>query len=302
MLLNVQKQILQLKKERDILILAHSYQAPEIIEIADVVGDSFALSTAAMKYPQKTVILCGVKFMAETVKILSPEKTVILPADTATCPMAEQITPEEILAFKGKNPIFKVVAYVNTTAKLKAVCDVCVTSSSALKIVEKIKEPVLFIPDKNLGSYIKAKLPGKDIILMNGCCPVHNAVSVEDVMAVKSAYPNAKIAMHPELKPEVIKFADYIGSTTGIVEYVSGIEDDVIIGTEKSIADHLSLKYPNRRFPLLSKKLMCTDMRITTLVDVLKAVAGVGGTEIEIDEETRLKAKVPIDAMIELGR
>ena len=302
MISNIQKQIMALKKERDCVILAHSYQAPEILEIADAVGDSFALSTVAMKYPQKNIILCGVKFMAETVKILSPEKTVILPVSTATCPMAEQITKQEIIAFKAKNPIFKVVAYVNTTAELKSVCDVCVTSSSALKIIEKIKEPILFVPDKNLGSYIKSMLPGKDIILMNGCCPVHDAVTVEDVMIAKEANPNAKFAMHPELRPDVLKLADYIGSTTGIIDYVASVSGDVVIGTEKSISDHLSLKYPLRNFPLLSKKLMCPDMRITTLVDVFKAVNGTGGTVIEIDEEMRLKAKVSIDAMIELGR
>jgi len=302
MISNIQKQIMELKKERDILILAHSYQAPEILEIADVVGDSFALSTVAKSHPQKTVVLCGVRFMAETVKILSPEKNVILPVDNATCPMAEQITKQEIISFKEKNPIFKVVAYINTTAELKTVCDVCVTSSSALQIVEKINGPILFIPDKNLGAYIKSKLPGKDIILMNGCCPIHDAVTVEDVKLAKKLYPDAKFAMHPELKFDVLSYADYIGSTSGIVSYVEETAGDVVIGTEKSIADQLSLKYPNRKFPLLSKKLMCPDMRITTLVDVYKAVNGTGGTKIEMDEETRLKAKVPIDAMIELGK
>lgn len=302
MISNIQKLIIELKKENDVLILAHSYQSPEIQEIADAVGDSFALSTYAMNYPHKTVVLCGVKFMAETVKILSPEKKVILPIANATCPMAEQITPQEIISFKQKNPIFKVVAYVNTTAELKAVCDVCVTSSSALKIVSKIKEPILFVPDKNLGSYIKSQLPGKDIILMHGCCPVHDAVTEDDVKLIKETYPGMKIAMHPELRPEVLKYADYIGSTTGIVDYVASVDEDVVTGTEKSIADHLSLKYPSRKFPLLSKRLMCPDMRITTLMDVYKAVSGTGGTVIEIDEETRLKAKIPIDAMIELGK
>jgi len=302
MIENVKQQILKLKKERDFLILAHSYQAPEILEIADEVGDSFALSTVAMKYPQKNIILCGVKFMAETVKILSPEKNVILPSETATCPMAEQITKEEVIAFKLKNPIFKVVAYVNTTAELKSVCDVCVTSSSAIKIIEKIKEPILFIPDKNLGAFIKANMPGKDIILMNGCCPVHDAVKAEDVKIAKEMYPNAKFAMHPELPAEVLAHADYIGSTTGILDFVASTTGDVVIGTEKSIADHLNLKYPDRNFPLLSKKLMCPDMRITTLVDVLKAINGTGGLKIEIDEEISLKAKVSIDAMIELGK
>ncbi len=302
MIEDVQKKILALKKEKDVIILAHCYQSPEILEIADVVGDSFALSVEAKKYPNKTVILCGVRFMAETVKILSPEKTVILPVENATCPMAEQISIKEIEKFKEKNPIFKVVAYINTTAELKSVCDVCVTSSSALKIVEKINHPVLFIPDKNLGTYIKSKLSGKDILLLNGCCPVHNAVTVNDVKIAKEKYPNAKFAMHPELPFEVLKYADYIGSTTGIMNYVDSISGDVVIGTEKSISDHLCLKYPNRKFPLLSKCLMCNDMRVTTIMDVYKALNGTGGAEIVLDDDIMQKARKPIAAMIELGK
>ncbi len=298
----IKEQILKLKKEKDVLILAHSYQSPDICEIADEVGDSFALSTVATTYKNKTVLLCGVKFMADTVKILSPEKTVILPHKDATCPMAEQILPSDVLKFKEKNPVFKVVSYVNTTTELKAVSDACVTSSSALKIMGKINEPVLFIPDKNLGSYIKANMPGKDIVLMNGCCPIHDAVTEDEVKAMKEKYPNAKFAMHPELPQEILKYADYIGSTTGIMDYVSKIEDDVVIGTEKAIRDHLLIKYPHREFPLLSKALMCPDMRITTLMDVYKALKGDGGVVIEIDEEIRLAAKKAIDTMIELGQ
>lgn len=301
MIIGIQKQIMALKKEKDTVIFAHSYQSPEILEIADAVGDSFALSKMAAKFPQKNVVLCGVKFMAETVKILSPEKRVVLPCPEATCPMAEQITPQEILAFKAKNPIFKVVCYINTTTELKAVCDVCVTSSSAVKIIEQIKEPVLFVPDRNLGSYIKQQLPGKDIILLNGCCPVHAAVSEDEVIAMKKKYPDAKVAVHPEMRPEVCKHADYIGSTTGIMEYAKKVTGDVIIGTEKSIRDHLSLKYPERNFYSLSKKILCPNMRMTNIMDVYKAVAGTAGKVIEVDEELRLVAKKCIDKMIELG-
>ena len=301
MIFNIQKAIMELKKQKDVLILAHSYQSPEIIEIADATGDSFALSKIASKYPQNTVILCGVKFMAETVKILSPEKTVILPVANATCPMAEQILIKDVVSFKERNPIFKVVAYINTTAALKAVCDVCVTSSSAVKICKKIKEPILFIPDKNLGSYVKSQIEGKDIILMEGCCPIHNSVTEEDVKIIKGMYPDLKIAMHPEIPPKVLKYADFVGSTDEIMKYIASTDEDVIIGTEKSISDSMSLLYPKRKFPLLSKKLICPDMRMTTLMDVYKALTGDGGFVIEIDEETRLKAKVPIDAMLNLA-
>lgn len=302
MVIGIQKQIMALKKERDVVIFAHSYQSPEILEVADAVGDSFALSTMARKFSQKNVVLCGVKFMAETVKIIAPEKNVILPCDIATCPMAEQITPQEIIAFKQKNPIFKIVSYINTTTELKAVSDVCVTSSSAVKIISKIKEPVLFVPDRNLGAYVKSQLPGKDIILLNGCCPVHAAVTEDEVKKIKKKYPNAKITMHPEVNNEVLKYADYIGSTSGIMDYADGTDGDIIIGTEKSIRDHLALKYPDRNFYLLSKKIICPNMRMTNIMDVYKAVAGTGGLTIKLDEDLRLAAKKSIDAMIELGK
>lgn len=302
MILSIQKKILALKKQKDVLILAHSYQSPEILEIADAAGDSFALSTFATKYPQKTIVLCGVRFMAETVKILSPEKKVILPVANSTCPMAEQITPKEVISFKERNPIFKVVCYINTTAELKTVCDVCVTSSSALPIVSKIKEPILFVPDKNLGSYIKSQLPGKDIILMNGCCPVHDSLTEADIKEAKEMYPDYKIAVHPEVPQNIIKYADFVGSTSAIVDYAASNDDNILIGTEKSISDHLNMKYPKRRFPVLSKKLICPDMRITTLMDVYRAVEGVGGEEIVLDADTIKKARVPIDAMMELAK
>lgn len=300
MLTDLQNEILKLKKENDVAILAHCYQQPEILEIADVVGDSFMLATAAQKLDNRNVVMCGVRFMGETVKILSPEKNVVMPVKNATCPMAEQITPKEIIKFKEKNPIFKIVSYVNTTAEIKAVSDVCVTSSCALKIVEKIKEPVLFVPDKNLGSYIKSQLHTKDIILMHGCCPVHNSVTVDDVKAAKELYPDMPIAMHPEVQQEVLQYADFAGSTTEIMDYCERVGTDVIIGTEKSICDHMSLKHPDRRYPLLSKCLICPDMKLITLGDVYKAVKG-NGYAIELDEEIRIKAKNAIDKMIEMN-
>lgn len=300
MLRSIQEQILKLKKETDTAILAHSYQSPAVLEIADETGDSFALSTVAAKLPQKNIILCGVRFMAETVKVLSPEKTVYLASPTAACPMARMIKPEEITEYKKNHPDTVVVAYVNTTTEIKAVSDVCVTSSSAEKIVEKIDKPILFVPDKNLGAYIKNKFPEKDITVWNGCCPVHNSVTEEEVLEAKRLYPDAKIAMHPELPKEVLRHADYIGATSGILGFAEKCEGDVIVGTEKSIADYLSLKFPDRSFPVMSKKLICPDMRITNLGDVLKALQG-KGFEINVDDELRINAKKAIDKMIELG-
>lgn len=304
MLRDLQDKIIELKKEKNCAILAHSYQAPEILEIADYKGDSYQLSVIAAKLDCDTVIMCGVRFMAETLKMLSPEKRVILPNCEATCPMAEQISPSRVVEFKRQNPTYKVVAYINTTAELKAVCDVCVTSSSALKIVGGMKEKdILFVPDKNLGSFIQKSLPEKNIVLWDGSCPIHNEVTVEDCVNAKKLHPNAKILMHPELPKEVLEFADVIGSTSAIINYAVENDDECIIGTEKAIADYLSVIKPHGKYYQLSKKLMCPDMRITTLMDVYKAIAEEDGNweEITMSEQLRLDAKKPIDEMIKLG-
>jgi len=302
MIKDLQEQILKLKKEKNALVFAHSYQSSDILEIADLTGDSFALSAKAKDYGCETVVLCGVRFMAETLKMLCPEKKVILPVADASCAMANQISPERVLAFKKEHPEYAVVAYINTSTELKAVCDVCVTSSSALPIVEKLPQrDILFIPDKNLGSFVKAKLPQKNIVLWDGCCPVHNAVTEEEVLAAKAAYPHAKLLMHPELPADVIRHADLVGSTADIIRYAMTHDEDCIIGTEKSVADSLSLTCPQNRYYPLSKKLMCPDMRITNLSDVYHALNGTGGLVIELDEALRQKARHPIDEMIRLG-
>lgn len=302
MLSDLQQQILTLKKEKNAKIFAHSYQSPDILEIADLTGDSFALSAKAHEYDCDTIILCGVLFMAETLKMLCPEKNVILPVANATCAMADQIDPARVAAFKQSHPDYAVVAYINTSTQLKAVSDVCVTSSSAVKIVNALKqENILFIPDKNLGRFVQKSLPHKHIEVWEGCCPVHDAVTEEEVLAAKAAHPNAKILMHPELPPEVIRHADVAGSTADILRFAHSHSDDCIIGTEKSVADFLSITYPKRHFYALSKKLFCPDMRITNLGDVYHALKGDGGKAITLDESLRIRAKKPIDEMIRLG-
>lgn len=299
----VQEEIMRLKKEKDICILAHSYQAREILEIADYTGDSYALSKMAAKAENGTFIMCGVRFMAETVKILSPEKKVILSNPSAGCPMAEQFTKEEILALKEQYPGYSVVAYINTTAELKTVCDVCVTSSSAVQIVSRLdNDNIIFIPDCNLGAFVAEKLPEKNIRLLQGGCPVHAAVKASEAEQAKRLHPDAKLLVHPECVPAVAKQADYIGSTSGIMDYaVKSDNKEFIIGTENSIAEHLQYMCPDKRFYLMSKSLICENMKATTLVDVLDCCKGTGGEEILLDEDTVRKARGCIDAMIALG-
>ena len=300
---SLQQEILRLKKEKGICILAHSYQSKEIAEVADFVGDSYQLSVQGKNAPQKTVIMCGVRFMAETVKLLSPEKKVLLANPTAGCPMAEQMDRELIQGVKDSLPDYTVVAYINTTAELKTICDVCVTSSSAVKIIKKLpNENILFIPDCNLGAYVAKQAPEKNIKLMQGGCPIHARVSAHDVKKAREAHPYAEVLVHPECTPDVLELADFIGSTSAILNRAEEEESkEFIIGTEISIAHHLAYRCPEKRFYTLSKNLICPNMKATSLADVYYAVAGTGGELIEVDAETISKARVCIDRMIELG-
>lgn len=303
MISDIQRKIVELKKEKDICILAHSYQSHEILEVADFTGDSFQLSTMAKKAEQSTILMCGVRFMAETVKILSPEKKVILSNPTAGCPMAEQMSKDTIIEFRKENPSYAVVAYINTTAELKTVCDVCVTSSSAVQIVAKLpQKDILFIPDCNLGSFVAKNLPDKNIKFFNGGCPIHASVTAEDVMQAKALHPNALLLVHPECIPDVAKEADFVGSTAAIMNYAKDSDiKEFIIGTEMSIAEHLQYACPDKKFYPLSKKLICPDMKLTSLVDVYNCLNGDGGEVLKMDEQTITDARRCIDRMIELG-
>ena len=299
----LQEEILRLKKEKDVCILAHSYQAREICEIADFTGDSYKLSVDASKVENKTILMCGVRFMAETCKILSPQKSVWLAQPMAGCAMADQMDKALISQVKEKFPGYTVVAYINTTAELKTICDVCVTSSSAVKIVNNIdNKDILFIPDCNLGAFVAEKCPDKNIKLLNGGCPIHACVSVEDVKKEKELYPDAELLVHPECVPEVCAQADYIGSTSGIMDYaVKSDKKEFIIGTEISIAEHLQYMCPDKTFHILSLKLICPNMKATTLMDVYNCLSGKGGEEILLSDETIRDAGKCIDEMIRLG-
>lgn len=298
----LQNEILRLKKERGVLILAHSYERHEILEIADVTGDSYRLATAVKGAKEETVLMCGVRFMAETVKILAPEKRVILSEKDAGCPMADELTPELLSALQAKYPNAVTAAYINTTAKVKAMSDVCVTSSSAVKVLSRLPEKeILFVPDCNLGGYCQKHLPEKTFHFFNGGCPVHMQASVCDVERAKAEHPNALLLVHPECGEEVTKRADYAGSTSGIMGFAKESScKEFIIGTDNSIVEHLQYECPDKKFYPLSKRLVCMDMRLTTLKSVYDCLLG-GGEEIILDEPLRLAAKKSIDKMIELG-
>lgn len=304
----LQDAVLKLKKETNTAILAHSYQAREIVEIADFTGDSYKLSVDATKTDADNILFCGVHFMAETAKMLSPQKRVYLANKNAGCLMAEQMDAEMISALREAEPDRTVVAYINTTASLKTVCDVCVTSSSALKIVKTLDaEKILFIPDCNLGDFVKRNCPDKDIKLLQGGCPTHAKVTVAEVEKAKAEHPDALFLVHPECQPKVVALADYVGSTSGIMDYARKSDaKEFIIGTETSISEHLQYECPDKKFYPVTKDIMCHNMKITTLPDVyasLLGIAGKGGDAFEIlmDDELIINARKCIDEMIRLG-
>lgn len=299
----LQDKIIALKKERDVCVLAHAYQSHDIWEVADYVGDSYGLAVQASKAPQKTILMCGVRFMAETCKILSPEKKVLLANPIAGCPMAMQLDKAGALRLKEKYPGLPLVAYINTTASLKTVTDVVVTSSSAVKIIRSMPEKeIIFVPDCNLGGWIQEQMPDKKLHMMKGGCPTHMRMGAASVAEARRLHPNALLLVHPECLKEVTDQADYVGSTTGIMKYAEeSPEREFIIGTESSIVQHLQFKCPDKKFYLLSKECVCHNMKMTTLMDVYGAVAGTAGDEILLDDETVRDARKCIDRMIELG-
>ncbi|MDR0916656.1 MAG: quinolinate synthase NadA [Oscillospiraceae bacterium] len=299
----IQDEIVRLKREKNICVLAHTYQGQEILEVADYNGDSYKLSVHAAEDTKPTAIMCGVRFMAETVKLLAPEKTVFLANPTAGCPMADGLSGERLKNAIAKYPNAKVVCYINTTAEVKTLSDVCVTSSSAVKIIRAMPErEILFVPDCNLGAYVADQLPEKEVHLISGGCPIHAAVTGAETAEMRAAHPNALLLVHPECVPDVVAQADYVGSTSGIYDYaVQSDRDEFIIGTEISIVEHLQYACPQKKFYALSRKLVCQNMKSTTLVDLYNCLLGVGGDEITLEPELITSARRCIDEMIRLG-
>ena len=300
---DVQTEIRRLKREKGVCVLAHAYQSHDIWEVADYVGDSFGLSEKAAKADADTVLMCGVRFMAETVKILSPQKRVILANADAGCPMAEQVSFDVLSQLKQKYSDHTVVSYINTTAKLKTISDVCVTSSAAVKIVRNIaNDKILFIPDCNLGGWIQKQIPEKQFQFVPGGCPTHLLLTPKAVEEARRRHPNALVLVHPECSEKVVELADYVGSTTQIIDFAkSSRNTEFIIGTENSIVQHLQFECPEKRFFALSKNCICHNMKATTLGNVYDCLRGTGGEEIELDDTTLQLARRSIDEMLRLG-
>lgn len=302
MLINYTDEIRRLKVERNAIILAHNYQVPEVQDIADVVGDSFALSKHAAETDHEVIVFCGVHFMAESAKILSPNKTVLLPAKDAGCPMADMVTADKLRAMKAQYPEAAVVCYVNSSAEVKAECDICCTSSNAVKVIQSLKaKQIIFAPDENLGSYIAEKVPEKEIILWKGFCITHKRVRAEEVLKIKELHPEAKILMHPECSVEVQKLADFLGSTSEIIKKANEIpENDIIIGTEEGVMHILKKQNPDKRFYLLSPGLICANMKKTRIEDVYLSLLNMQH-EIKVDENIRIRALKSLEEMLKIS-
>lgn len=299
----MQDEILRLKKEKGVCILVHAYQDENIWEIADYVGDSFGLSQQAAAAKADTVLMCGVRFMAETVKILAPQKRVFLSHRDAGCPMADHVDEELLRQIKEQTPDVPVAAYVNTTAAVKALCDVCVTSSSAVKILKNYPaDRFIFLPDPNLGAYIQSQLPEKQFELLPGGCPTHLRLTEQDIRKAREEHPEALILMHPECHPRVAALADYLGSTTQILSYAEKSDKkEFVIATENSIVEHLKFRCPDKKIYPLSRDCVCHNMRLTTLPDVYRVLAAGEGEEITLSPELIEAARRPIDAMLRYG-
>ena len=295
------EKILKLKKEKNAIILAHLYQIPEVQEIADYVGDSYYLSQVARDAKEDLIIFCGVKFMAESAKVLSPDKTVILPAPNAGCPMADMAEVEDVEEMIKKYPDAFKVCYINSSYEVKALCDASVTSSSALNIMNNIpNKQILFLPDQNLGGYIAEFFPEKEFILWRGFCPTHHRITAEDVLNAKQEHPNVKVLAHPECSKEVRELSDYLGSTSGIIDYATKCEDnEFIIATEEGVLHQLQKKNPNKKF-YFPEMMVCPNMKKTTLQDIYDALDG-KREEVVLDEEIRQKALTSLENMHKLG-
>jgi len=294
------KKLEKLKKERNAIILAHNYQRPEIQDIADFVGDSLALAMKAKQTDADVIVFCGVDFMAESAKIINPDKIVLFPDEKAKCPMAAMVDAESLIKLKEKYD-YDVVSYINTTAAVKAVSDICCTSANAVKVVQSRPDGVIFVPDENLGNYVMRFVKDKDIILWPGFCPTHMGISLKDIMKLKEEHPQAEILAHPECTPDVIDIADKVASTEGMVRYAMESDSrEFIVATERELCYRMKKEMPDKEFYPV-KNAVCPTMKKITLEKVIKSLEEMK-PQIKLSEEIMEKAKKPLEKMLEMGR
>ena len=296
-------EIRDLLKRRNAILLAHNYQRDEVQEIADITGDSLGLSQEAAKTAADVIVFCGVHFMAESASILSPGKTVLLPREDAGCPMADMITGPDLAAYRKGHPDAVVVTYVNSTAGVKALSDVCCTSGNAVNVVRSIPagKEIFMVPDRNLAHYVR-KISGRPLTWWDGYCPTHERLTVAAVVKAKEAHPEALLVVHPECPPEVVEMADAVLSTAGMYGYCRrSPAKEFIVGTEMGILYRLRKENPGKRFHIASRTLICPNMKLTTLEDVRDSLASMSPV-IRVPEDIRVRAKAALDAMLAVPR
>ena len=300
--MSTQEIIKQLKQEKDAVILAHYYVAPEVQSVADYVGDSFYLSRLAAGLPNKTLVFCGVSFMGESGKLLSPDKTVLMPDMEADCPMAHMVTEAAVRAAREAYDDLAVVCYVNSTAQIKSWSDVCVTSANAVKIVESLPNAhILFIPDKNLARYVAEQVPDKYIIIPDGYCPVHEEMRADEIRELKEQHPAAKVLAHPECNAQVLEMADYIGSTSGIIDFAAKSEEkEFIIATEEGVLYELEQKRPDAGFYFARTRPVCEGMKRITLEKIVH-VLETGENSLHVEESHAEPAGDTLRRMLDLA-
>jgi len=299
---SVKQEIRELLKQRNAILLAHNYMRDEVQEIADITGDSLGLSQEAAKTAKDVIVFCGVHFMAESAAILAPDKTVLLPRLDAGCPMADMITAADLLAFKALHPGVPVVTYVNSSAEVKAASDICCTSANAVKVVNSLPDrEIIFTPDRNLGQYV-ARFSDKKFHFWDGYCPTHERLKVDTVTALKKEHPDALFICHPECNPAVVALADHVCSTSGMYEFCrKNPARRFIIGTEAGILYRLKQESPDKEFILASPALICPNMKLTSLEDVLTSLQTMKPV-VSVPEQIRLAAKIALDRMIAVPR
>ena len=301
--MDVREKIIKLKQEKNAVILAHCYQNAEIDEVADYVGDSLYLSQQAAKSDADIIVFAGVTFMAQTAKIISPKKKVLIPSLDCGCAMADMVSAKQLREFKSKYPNIPTVCYINSTAEVKAECDICCTSSNALKIVESLgSDKVLFLPDRNLGKWVESQLNGVEVIPYDGCCPIHNKITVDDIKVARNKYPNAKILTHPECQKQVALLSDYVGSTSGIMKFVADNPqyDEFVIVTEKGVVDRLHRDYLGKKFYLIREDIICPSMKTNRLEDIYNTL-NEEKYEVTVDKDIAQKAFGCIDRMLQVS-